>query len=156
MGGKVMSFYGKASKPKFESKIIPAGDYECRVISALEKVDEDGASYIEFQFKVREDIDQNCKGSIIKKRFKPDQNGNYKVDKINEFAFACGVEEGADYQLEELAGACVIVHINCFTAEDTGKKVGYVAYLKESEVGDTAKPLDTDSLDSISTDDIPF
>ena len=152
-----MSFYGKASKPKYTPKIIPAGDYECRVISALEKVDDEGSAYIEFQFKVREDVETNeCKGSIIKKRFKPDQNGNYKVDKINEFAFACGVEEGADYQLEELAGACVIVHINCFTAEDTGRKVGYVAYLKESEVGDTAKPLDTDSLDSISTDDIPF
>ena len=89
-------------------------------------------------------------------RFKPDADGNYKVNKIDEYAFACGVEEGADYQLEELAGACVIVHISCFTKEDTGKKVGYVAYIKESEVGDTAKPLDSDSLESISSDDIPF
>lgn len=151
-----MSFYSKARKPQFEAKIIPAGDYECRVVSALERANDDGQVYIEFQFKVREDVDQQCKGSIIKKRFKPDANGNYKVEKIDEYAFACGVEEGAEYQLEELSGACVIVHISCFTKEDTGKKVGYVAYIKESEVGDTAKPLDTDSLDSISADDIPF
>lgn len=151
-----MSFYGKASKPKFESKIIPAGDYECRVVSALERVNDEGQAFIEFQFKVREDVEQNCKGSIIKKRFKTDANGNYKVNKINEFAFACGIEEGTDYQLEELAGACVIVHISCFTDQDTGKKVGYVAYLNESKVGDTAQPLDPDGLESISTDDIPF
>ena len=151
-----MSFYGKASKPKFESKIIPAGDYECRVVSALERVNDEGQAFIEFQFKVREDVEQNCKGSIIKKRFKPGADGNYKVNKINEFAFACGVEEGADYQLEELAGSCVIVHISCFTNEDTGKKVGYVAYLNESKVGDTAQPLNPDEFSSISTDDIPF
>ena len=151
-----MSFYGKARKPEFKSNIIPAGDYECRVVSALERANDDGQVFIEFQFKVREDVEQNFKGSIIKKKFKPDADGNYKVNKIDEFAFACGVEEGVDYQLEELSGACVIVHVSCFTDKDTGKKVGYVAYLKESEVGDTAKPLDSDSLESISSDDIPF
>ena len=88
-----MSFYSKARKPQFEAKIIPAGDYECRVVSALEKANDDGQVYIEFQFKVREDVDQPCKGSIIKKRFKPDADGNYKVNKIDEYAFACGVEE---------------------------------------------------------------
>ena len=151
-----MSFYGKASKPKFTKKATPPGDYECRVVSALERADDDGKVFIEFQFKVREDVDQECKGAIIKKRFRPDVNGNYKTDKINEFAFACGVEEGVDYQLEVLAGSPVIVHVAQFTDKETGNKVSYVPYLKESEAGDTAQPLDADGLDSISADDIPF
>lgn len=150
-----MSFYGKASKPIIRAKIIPAGDYECRVASAMERVNEDGVAFIEFQFKVRDDVDQNCKGDIIKKRFKQDADGNYKVNKINEFAFACGVEEGADYQLEELVGSCVIVHISCFT-KDTGEKVGYVAYLNPSKVGDSVQPLNPDDLSDINADDIPF
>ena len=151
-----MSFYGKASKPKFTRKQTPPGDYECRVISALERTDDEGRVYIEFQFKIREDIEQECKGTVLKKRFKPDTNGNYRVDKINEFAFACGIEEGADYQLEELAGSCVIVHVATFTDEDTGNKVTYIPYLKESEAGDSAQPLNEDDLTDISTDDIPF
>lgn len=151
-----MPFYGKSSRPKFKAKIIPAGDYECRVITAMERVNEDGAAYIEFEFKVREDVEQKCQGDTIRKRFKQDADGNYKVGKINEFAFACGVEEDADYQLEELVGSCVIVHISCFKKEETGETVGYVAYLNPSKVGDSAKPLDAEGFESISTDDIPF
>lgn len=150
-----MSFYGKASKPKFKAKIIPAGDYECRVTSAMERVNEDGVAFIEFEFKVRDDVDQNCKGDTIRKRFKQDADGNYKANKINEFAYACGVEEDADYQLEELVGACVIVHISCFK-KDTGETVGYVAYLNPSKAGDSAQPLNADEFSTISTDDIPF
>lgn len=151
-----MPFYGKSSRPKFKAKIIPAGDYECRVVTAMEKVDEDGAAYIQFEFKVREDVEQKCQGDTIRKRFKPNEDGQYKVDKINEFAFACGIEEGEDYQLEELVGSCVIVHISCFKKSDTGEIVGYVAYLNPSKVGDSAQPLNPEGFDDISTDDIPF
>ena len=152
-----MSFYGKASKPKYRAKLFPAGDYECRVISALEKANEDGEAYIEFEFKVREDVETNeCKGQTLKKRFRQDSEGHYKENKINEFACACGVEEGEDYQLEELAGACVICHVSHFTDKTTGEARHYISYLRESEVGDTAQTLNADEFATISNDDIPF
>ena len=151
-----MSYYGKASKPKFTKKVVPVGDYECRVISALERTNEDGQAYIEFQFKVREDVQQECQGYTLTKKFKPDDNGNYKANKIDEFAFACGVAEGEDYQIEELTGACVIVHVSQFPSRDSGEMISYVSYLKESQVGDTSKPLNADEFDTMSSDDIPF
>ena len=69
---------------------------------------------------------------------------------------ACGVEEGEDCQLEELAGACVICHVSHFTDKTTGETRHYISYLRESEVGDTAQTLNADEFATISNDDIPF
>lgn len=154
-----MSFYGKASKPKFRAKLIPTGDYECRVVSALERTNEDGDAFIEFEFKIRDDVETNpneFKGTTLRKKFKQDADGNYKVNKINEFANACGIEDGVEYQLEELAGSCVIVHVAQFTDRATGERKHYIAYLKDSQVGDTSQPLNPDEFSTISEDDIPF
>ena len=106
-------------------------------------------------FRIREDVDQPCKGRHIFKSFYVNDQGEFPEEKIGEFANACGVEEGKDFEPWELRLCTLRIVVREFTPEDKpDEKVTYVAYAKKSEL----EPIKTEeaAFSDVSEDDTPF
>ena len=144
----------KSTKPTFKS--IPAGTYEVIVDSCTSvESQKDNRPGIKFDFRIREDVEQPCKGRHIFKSFYVNDQGEFPEEKIGEFANACGIEDGKDFEPWELRLCTLRIVVREFTPDDKpDEKVTYVAYAKKSEL----EPLKTEAADfsDVTEDDIPF
>lgn len=144
----------KSTKPTFKN--VSAGTYEA-IIDACGTTEhpKDGRAGIKFDFRIREDVDQPCKGRHIFKSFYINDQGEMPEDKIGEYANACGIEAGTDYEPWELRLCTLQIVVKEFTPDDKpDEKVAYVAYAKPSKL-EPEKPESADFSD-VGDEDIPF
>jgi len=144
----------KSSKPAFKSA-APVGTWEVVVDSCLATESQDGRHGYKFDFRIRDDVEQEYKGRHVFKSFMEDVTGVFPEAKMNEFAFALGIEDGVDYEPWELRGMCCQIVVKEFTPDDKpNEKVAYVAYARKSKVEPMAKAENV--FDDIDASDIPF
>lgn len=145
----------KSKKPEFVNA-IPAGTYEV-IVDACNATEhpKDGRYGVKFDFRIRDDVEQPCKGRHIFKSFYISDTGEFPEEKVGEFANACGVEDGAEYEPWELRLKTCQIVVKQFSPEDKpNEKVSYVAYARKSKL-EPIKESDS-SFTDVSTDDIPF
>lgn len=99
--------------------LMKQGDYEVYVKNCGESITKTGRDCIQFDFVVREDVEQGYKGKHIFKNFFPSfDTGEYPAEKIGKYANALGIEKGLSFELGDLVGRNCIVHISHFTGDD--------------------------------------
>lgn len=146
----------KSSKPAFKNS-IPAGTYEVIIDACGETTNPiDGRNGIKFDFCIRPDIEQSCKGRHIYKSFYEDENGELPEKKIGEFANACGVADGEDYEPWQLRLRTCQIVVKQFSPDDKpNEKISYVAFARKSK----EEPIEREeepAFEDINEEDIPF
>lgn len=145
----------KSSKPAFKST-TPVGTWEVVVDSCLQTESNDGRHGWKFDFRIRDDVEQENKGRHVFKSFLEDVTGVFPESKMNEYAFALGIEDGEEYEPWDLRGRCCQIVVKEFTPDDKPtEKVQYVAYARKSKV-EPIKGATSADFSDVSADDNPF
>lgn len=148
---------------------IPEGKYECVCVSCQQKESQKGTPYIEFEFLIRNDVEQAAKGRHIFKKFFKDDNGQWPEAKIGKYANSLGVPVGEDFEYWQLRGMFCIVAVKNYTDDDTGEIRDCVYFTapskfqqKEaapsdfSDVPASETPFAEEGSFDVKSEDIPF
>lgn len=131
------------------------GDYEVQVVNCAETVTRTSSiPCIEFDFVVRDDVEQKYKRKHIFKNFFLDESGAYPVQKIGKIANALGIPKEQEFELSDLIGLCCILHIKPYTKKD-GTKIDSIYYVKATEAGQLIQQPPNDFVE-VDDDDLPF
>lgn len=122
---------------KRRRNLIPEGEYEVYLKDCGEAESRDGKSFgLKFEFFIREDIEQPCKGRSKAKTFWYGQDtgglSEKDVEKVADWGAVLGVPEGQESDTDDLIGQSCVMGIKHFI-NDAGEAVDYICYLKKSE-----------------------
>lgn len=118
---------------KNDSGLMPEGEYECYVKDCRETETQKGVPIIKFEFVVRGDLEQPCKGKHIFKNFYQDDAGVFPAKKIGQYANALGIPDGEPFELEDLIGRSCVVRMKHFIGRDDGIERECIFFTKPSK-----------------------
>lgn len=138
-----------------DSNTMLEGDYEVQLVNCREtKTRTSLIPCIEFDFVVRDDVDQRYRRKHIFKNFFKNDNGEWPVEKIGKIANALGIPQGQEFDLSDLIGLCCILHIKPYKRQD-GTMIDTIYYAKSTEAGQLVQMASNDFTE-ITEDDLPF
>lgn len=141
------------------SGLMKKGDYECYLSDCRLTETKNGYPVINFDFVVRADVEQRYRNKHIYKNFYQDAiTGDWPNEKIGKYANALGIEQGQNFELDDLIGRSCIVVITHFTT-DQGETKDCIFYLKPSRAEPFASSLfATNDYPAMEEDDgeLPF
>jgi len=88
---------------------------------------------IDFDFVIRDDVDQGCKGQHIFKTFFRDEKGEWPEEKIGKYANSLGIEKGVDFDLPDLAGRHCVVNMRHYIGNDNATR-SIIYFTRPSEL----------------------
>lgn len=140
--------------------LMAEGDYEVICLQAVETSTKNtGSPVIHFDFQVRSDVEQKYQRKHIFKNFyeENDTAGAWPFEKIGKLANALGIAKGEEFELDELAGRCCILHMKPFKGAD-GVERDAIFYAKPTEAGQMVQsaPADTAGYEEVEEEDLPF
>ena len=131
------------------------GDYEVQLLNCVETQTRTSAiPCIEFDFVVRDDVEQKYKRKHIFKNFFRNDSGAWPVEKIGKIANALGIPRDKEFELSDLIGLCCILHIKPYTKQD-GTKIDTIYYAKATEAGQLMQKQSND-FEEVDDDELPF
>lgn len=98
--------------------LMAEGDYEVICLKAEETETRGGTPCIKFDFQVRSDVDQKYQRKHIFKSFFQDDNGEWPKEKIGRLANSMGIPKGQEFELKDLEGKCLILHMRPYKGND--------------------------------------
>lgn len=147
--------YSKAQ----EFASIKDGTYEVSIDKATQDATKGGADFLNIQFRIRKDFQQDFQNNIIFHRlFAKKEDGKYPVGSIMNLAKAAGIPDGTQYKdlddyLSQLLGKCLKVTVKNEKSEWQGKTYENLN-VKRMEKSDIV-PLADPSL-AVTEDSLPF
>ena len=160
--------FSKANAEKKEYEKIPDGDYEAVVDSLKEATTKNGKEKIAISFKIRDDVEQPCKGRLVwddiwKEKDDPSQYNHLRLDQLIGTQH---VEDGTSFEtVDEIArvmvGAFLIIHVKNETDEWQGvsyerTRVKYYKSTKHPAQTLSAPQKGNTASIEIDDDDMPF
>ncbi|WP_242258131.1 DUF669 domain-containing protein [Streptococcus thoraltensis] len=147
--------YSKAQ----EFASIKDGTYEVAIEKATQDATKGGADFLNIQFRIRKDFQQEFKNNIIFHRiFAKKEDGKYPVGSIMNLAKASGIPDGTQYRdlddyLGQLLGKCLKVTVKNETSEWQGKTYDNlnVKRMEKSDIVPLPSPQD-----AVTEDSLPF
>ena len=131
------------------------GDYEVQLVNCREtKTRTSLIPCIEFDFVVREDVDQRYRRKHIFKNFFKNDNGEWPVEKIGKIANALGIPQGQEFDLGDLIGLCCILHIKPYKRQD-GTMIDAIYYAKSTEAGQLVQTAQNNFVE-VDDEELPF
>ncbi len=156
-----MSF--KCQKPDengYDNSPMKEGNYELLLKEAKYTKTKSGIPCIFFDWVVRDDVEQAYKKKHIFKRYYQDDEGNWPADKLCRAAYALGVPEGADFDVDDLAGRCCRAHIKPFTyknGDGAARTIDSITSFTASEAGQLVQTIGRDEeYENVEAEDLPF
>lgn len=141
-----------------DSGLMPQGEYEVYVKDCCFSETKNGTECIKFEFVVRSDIEQICKGRHMFKQFYRDRDtGLWPGDKIGKYANALGIPKDQDFELDDLVTRNCVMVVKHYQDNQTGEMKDCIFYLKSSKAGSyvSSGPGNFEEIDD--TDgDLPF
>lgn len=138
-----------------DSNTMLEGDYEVQLVNCREtKTRTSLIPCIEFDFVVRDDVDQRYRRKHIFKNFFRNDNGEWPVEKIGKIANALGIPQGQEFDLSDLIGLCCILHIKPYKRQD-GTMVDTIYYAKSTEAGQLVQTA-SNNFTEVDDEDLPF
>lgn len=138
--------------------LMAEGDYEVICLAAEEGETKGGIPCIKFDFQVRSDVPQKYqKKHIFKSFFKDDDTDEWPVEKIGRYANSMGVPKGEEFELKDLIGKCLILHMKPYTGRDGVERdsINYTAPTKAGQYG--APPTTAAGYTTVDPDEeLPF
>lgn len=147
--------YSKAQ----EFASIKDGTYEVSIDKAAQDATKGGADFLNIQFRIRKDFQQDFQNNIIFHRiFAKKEDGKYPAGAIMTLAKAAGIPDGTQYKdlddyLGQLLGKCLKVTVKNEKSEYQGKTYENLN-VKRMEKSDIV-PLADPTL-AVTEDSLPF
>ncbi|WP_170240479.1 DUF669 domain-containing protein [Streptococcus hyovaginalis] len=147
--------YSKAQ----EFASIKDGTYEVTIDKAAQDATKGGADFLNIQFRIRKDFQQDFQNNIIFHRiFAKKEDGKYPAGAIMTLAKAAGIPDGTQYKdlddyLGQLLGKCLKVTVKNEKSEYQGKTYENLN-VKRMEKSDIV-PLADPTL-AVTEDSLPF
>ena len=137
--------------------LMAEGDYEVICLKAEEAETKGGIPVIKFDFQVRSDVDQKYQRKhIFKSFFRDDETGEWPADKIGKYANSMGIPKGEEFELSDLEGKCLILHMKPYTGKD-GTTRDSINYTKPTEAGQYGEaPASSNSFVKVEDEELPF
>lgn len=115
--------------------LMAEGDYEVICLKAEETETKGGTPCIKFDFQVRSDVEQKYQRKhIFKSFFRDDDTGEWPAERIGKYANSMGIPKGQEFELKDLEGKCLILHMKPYTGKD-GTTRDSINYTKPTEAG---------------------
>lgn len=131
------------------------GDYEVQLVGCRETCTRTSQiPCIEFDFVVREDVEQRYKRKHIFKNFFKEKNGAWPVEKIGRLANALGIPQNQEFELADLVGMCCILHIKPYKRQD-GSMIDSIYYAKSTEAGQLVQTA-SNNFTEVDDEELPF
>lgn len=131
------------------------GDYEVQLVNCREtRTRTSQIPCIEFDFVVREDVEQRYKRKHIFKNFFKNDNGAWPVEKIGKIANALGIPQEQEFELSDLVGLCCILHMKPYKKQD-GTMIDTIYYAKSTEAGQLIQTASNDFVE-VEEEDLPW
>lgn len=137
--------------------LMAEGDYEVICLKAEEGETKGGTPCIKFDFQVRSDVAQKYQRKhIFKSFFKDDETGEWPKEKIGKLANSMGIEKGQTFELSDLVGKCLILHMKPYKGNDGVERdsIFWTAPTKAGQYG--AAPATATSYTQVENEDLPF
>lgn len=136
-----MNFTSVENKQGFSDNMVE-GDYEAQLINAGEKTGRSGVTYLEFEFVVREDVEQRYKKKHVWRSYFKNENDEYDAERIGKIVSALGVPVGVNIEVEDLVGRCCIIHVKPYKSTKTGRTSDSIQWYAKTKVGQLIKSFD--------------
>ncbi len=133
------------------------GDYEVQLVNCREtRTRTSQIPCIEFDFVVREDVEQRYKRKHIFKNFFKDDMGAWPVEKIGKIANALGIPQNQEFEPSDLVGLCCILHIKPYKRQD-GTMIDTIYYAKSTEAGQLIQTAsNANDFTEVDDEELPF
>jgi len=116
--------------------VMAEGDYEVICLKAEETKTKGGTPVIKMEFQVRSDVEQKYQRKhIFKSFYQDDDTGEWPVEKIGKYANAMGIPKGMDFELRDLQGRCLILHMRPYKPKDGGEERDSIAWTAATKAG---------------------
>lgn len=135
--------------------LMAEGDYEVMCVKAEEGTTKTYVPVINFDFVVREDVEQAYQRKHIFKSFYQDeQTKEWPMDKIGRYFNALGIPKGQEAELCDLVGLCCMVRIKHYDAKDGTRRecIHFPAPTKAGQAVQAAKP----AYSVVDDEELPF
>ena len=116
--------------------VMAEGDYEVICLKAEETETKGGTPVIKLEFQVRSDVEQKYQRKhIFKSFFRDDDTGEWPAEKIGKYANSMGIPKGMDFELRDLCGRCLILHMRPYKPKDGGEERDSIAWTAPTKAG---------------------
>lgn len=137
--------------------LMAEGDYEVICLKAAEGETNGGTPCIKFDFQVRSDVEQKYQRKhIFKSFFRDDDTGEWPKEKIGKLANSMGIEKGQTFELSDLVGKCLILHMKPYKGNDGVERdsIFWTAPTKAGQYG--AAPETAAKYTPVEDEELPF
>lgn len=136
--------------------LMAEGDYEVICLKAEETTTKGGTPVIKFDFQVRSDVEQKYQRKHIFKNFYQNDSGEWPAAKIGKYANSMGIPNGMDFDLKDLNGRCLILHMRPFKPQDGEERdsIAWTAPTKAGQYGAAPVPAGYTEVDG--SESLPF
>jgi len=138
--------------------LIAEGDYEAICLFAREGETKGGYPVIKFDFKIRTDVEQKYQNKHVFKNFyKDDSTGEWPLDKIGKYANSMGIPKDELFELSDLEGKCLILHMKPYKGQDGVERdsIFWTAPTKAGQI-ETVSPVREDGFIQVDSDEVPW
>lgn len=145
--------------------LIPTGDYEAQI----EKIEQrqsptSGRGYLNIQYRIRSDVEQECKNRVVFEAIWTEKDAPefYNRKRLNQLMGTQDFKDGQTFDsaedlIQALVGSCLIIHIAKEFDDYSGKDRNQVKWYRSSKAKPTElKPADTDDINVVDDDGVPF
>jgi len=121
--------------------LMAEGDYECICVKVEEtETKTTHTPVIKFDFQVRSDVEQKYQRKHIFKSFFKDDDDQWPVEKIGKLANSMGIPKGQSFELRDLEGKCLILHMRPYKGKD-GVERDSIGWTAQTKAGQYGQPL---------------
>ena len=149
--------------PMFKSvdsshSLVPEGEYEVYLHDCGERTTKrTNMPVINFDFVIRADVEQPCKGQHVFKAFFQDKSGRWPEEKIGKYANSLGVEKGADFDLLDLVGRHCVINVTHYEGNDGAMRENiYFTKPSELEPYQLYNAANADGYTEVQDEKLPF
>lgn len=138
--------------------LMAEGDYEVICLKAEETETKGGYPCIKFDFQVRSDVEQKYQRKHIFKSFFQDDNGEWPAERIGKYANSMGIPKGEEFELSDLEGKCLILHMKPYTGKDgtTRDSINYTKPTAAGQYGEAPQQAAPAGYTAVEDEELPF
>ena len=146
-----------AFKSVENESLMAEGDYEVICLKAEETETNGGTPVIKLDFQVRSDVEQKYQRKhVFKSFFKDDETGEWPAERIGKYANSMGIPKGQEFELTDLEGKCLILHMRPYETKE-GKKRDSIAWTAATKVGQYGAAPETNAgFVQVEDEEMPF
>lgn len=139
--------------------LMAEGDYEVICLVAKEGETKGGTPVIKFDFQVRSDVEQKYQRKhVFKSFYRDEETGEWPADRIGKYANSMGIPKGEEFELADLEGKCLILHMRPFKGQDGVERdsIAWTAPTKAGQIAENPNALAGSGFVLVEDEEVPF